>query len=110
MQDDSGSNAVFTEQGSSASQTTAAEVMDVISRPPGCAGQAADAVSGYPQFKRKKHSQITDASKVRMSRYVDTSSTTQVAKILVQYGRPSRSSRKESVRSSSGRTFTGKAI
>ena len=45
VKDDSGSYAVFTEQGSSASQMTAANVMDIISRPPGCAGQAADAVS-----------------------------------------------------------------
>ena len=49
VKDDSGSYAVFTEQGSSASQTTAAKVMDVISRLPGCAGQAADAVSAYTQ-------------------------------------------------------------
>ena len=45
--DDSGSCAVFTEQGSSAAQMTAAKVMDIISRLPGCAGQAADAVSSY---------------------------------------------------------------
>ena len=46
---DSGSYAVFTEQGSTASQMTAAKVMDIISRLPGCAGQAADAVSAlYP--------------------------------------------------------------
>ena len=51
MKDDSGSYAVFTEQGSSASQMTAAKVMDIISRLPGCAGQAADAVSGYTQVK-----------------------------------------------------------
>ena len=44
-------NAVFTEQGSSASQMTAAKVMDIISRLPGCAGQAADAVSAYTQVK-----------------------------------------------------------
>ena len=49
--DDSGSYAVFTEQGSSASQMTAAKVMDVISRLPGRAGQAADAVSAYTQVK-----------------------------------------------------------
>ena len=46
-----GSYAVFTEQGSSASQMTAAKVMDIISRLPGCAGQAADAVSSYTQVK-----------------------------------------------------------
>ena len=49
--DDSGSYAVFTEQGSSASQMTAAKVMDIISRLPGCAGQATDAVSAYTQVK-----------------------------------------------------------
>ena len=51
VKDDSGSYAVFTEQGSSASQMTAAKVMDIISRLPGCAGQAADAVSAYFQVK-----------------------------------------------------------
>ena len=51
MKDDSGAYAVFTEQGSSASQMTAAKVMDIISRMPGCAGQAADAVSAYTQIK-----------------------------------------------------------
>ena len=39
--DNSGSYAVFTEQGSSASQMTAAKVMDIVSRLPGCAGKAA---------------------------------------------------------------------
>ena len=48
---DSGSCAVFTEQGSSASQMTAAKIMDIISRLPGCAGQAADAVSAYTPVK-----------------------------------------------------------
>ena len=46
MKDDSGSYAVFAEQGPPASQMTAAKVMDIISRLPGCAGQA-DAVSAY---------------------------------------------------------------
>ena len=45
VKDDSGSYAVFTEQGSSASH------MDIISRLPGCDGQAADAVSAYTQVK-----------------------------------------------------------
>ena len=45
------SYAVFTEQGSSASPMTAAKIMDIISRLPGCAGQAADAVSAYTQVK-----------------------------------------------------------
>ena len=51
VEDDSRSHAVFTEQGSSASQMTAAKVMDIIPRLPGCAGQAADAVSAYTLVK-----------------------------------------------------------
>ena len=51
VKDDSGSYAVFTEQRSSASQMTAAKVMDIISRLPGCAGQEADAVSANTQVK-----------------------------------------------------------
>ena len=51
VKDDSGSYAVFTQQGSSASQMTAAKVMEIISRLPGCAGQAADAVSAYSQVQ-----------------------------------------------------------
>ena len=51
VKDGSGSFAVFTEQGSSASQMTAAKIMDIISRLPGCDGQAADAVSAFSQVK-----------------------------------------------------------
>ena len=51
VQDDSGSYAVFTEQNTSASQMTAAKIMDIISRLPGCDGQAADAVSAFTQVK-----------------------------------------------------------
>ena len=54
VKDDSVSYAVFTEQGSSASQMTAAKVMDIISRLPGCDGQAADAVSAETQVKMEK--------------------------------------------------------
>ena len=58
VKDDSGSYAAFTEQGSSASQMTAAKIMDIISRLPGCDGQAADAVSAYTQV------QMEDAHKL----------------------------------------------
>ena len=51
VKDDSRSYAVFTKQGSLASQMTAAKVMDFISRLPGSDGQAADAVSAYTQVK-----------------------------------------------------------
>ena len=48
---DSGAHAVFTEQGSSASQVTSAKVTDVVARLPGCAGQVADAMSAYTQAR-----------------------------------------------------------
>ena len=51
VKDDSGSYAVFTEQDSSASQMTAAEVMDDIARLQGSAGQAADPESAHTQVK-----------------------------------------------------------
>ena len=53
--------AVFPEQGSSASQVTAAKVMDIISRLPGCAGQAADAASAYaPKLLKIPKSECPD--------------------------------------------------
>ena len=51
VKDNSGSYAVFTEQGSSASQMTAVKIMDIISRLAGCDGQAADAASACTQVK-----------------------------------------------------------
>ena len=63
MKDDSGSYASFTEQGSSASQMTAAKVMDIISRLPGCAGQAADAVSAYTQVKKEDAQKLLEIPK-----------------------------------------------
>ena len=64
---------------------TAAKVMDIIARLPGCAGQAADAVCAYTQVK-------IGNSQIGISRHLDSSTTTQMAKVMVQYGRPSRSS------------------
>ena len=89
VKDDSGSKAVFTEQGQSASQMTAAKVYPLV-----------------PRSKWEMHRRFFffKNSKVSMSRYLDTSTKAQMAQIMVQYGRPSRSSRKESERSSSGRT------
>ena len=51
VKDNSGFYAIFTEQGSSASQMTAAKLMEIISRIPGCAGQEADAVSAETREK-----------------------------------------------------------
>ena len=87
VKDELGSYAVFTEQGSSASQMTAAKVMDIISRLPGCAGQSADAVSAYTQVKMEDAPTFL---KIPKSECPDSSTTTQI--IMVQYGRFSRSS------------------
>ena len=94
VKDNSGSYAVFIEQGSSASQMTAAKIMDIISRWPGSDGQAADAVSAYTQVKMEDAHNffLKKKSKIGVSRHLDSSTTTQMAKIMVQYGRPSRSS------------------
>ena len=71
-----GSYAVFTEQGSSASQMTAAKVMDIISRLPGCAVQAADAVSAYTQDRTEDAPKLLKIAKsecpdiwIRIPRY-----------------------------------------
>ena len=105
VKDESGSYAVFTEQGSS--QMTAAKVMDIISILPGCAGQAADAVSAYTRQKME-YEKIIENSQIWLSRHLDSSSTTQMATIMVQYGRPSRSSWAKSVRLSFWQDCDGK--
>ena len=66
--------------------------MDIICRLPGCSGQAADAVSAYTHFKMEDASKLFKNSEIGMSRHLDSSTTTQMAKITVQYGRPSRCS------------------
>ena len=87
VKDASGSYAAFPEQGSSASQMTAEKVMDIISRLPGC-GRSSRLFQG----QNGRCTDVIENSKVRMSRDVDTSTTTQVAQIMVQCGRPSCSS------------------
>ena len=94
VKNDSGSFAVFTEQGSPASQMTAEKVMDIISR----LGQAADAVSVYTQVKMKDAHTLLKIPKsecpviwIRLPKY-------KWPKIMVQYGRPSCSSSTKSVR------------
>ena len=67
------------EQGSSASQMTAAKVMNVISRLPGCAGQAADAASAYTQVRMENAPSLLKNHKIRMSRYLDTSTNAHMA-------------------------------
>ena len=76
MKDDSGAYAVCTEQGSSASQMTAAKVIDVIARVPDCDGQAADVISAYTQVKMEDAQKLLKIVKIRMSGCMDTSSKT----------------------------------
>ena len=71
--DDSGSYAVFVEQGSSASQMTAAKMMEVTSRLPGCARQAADAVSAYTQVKMEDAPTFFNIPKSECPKYLETS-------------------------------------
>ena len=93
VKDDSGSYAVFTGQGSSASQMTAAKVLDIMSRLLGCNGQATDAVSAYTQVKMEDAHKIVENSQIGMSRHLDPSTTTQKwPKSWSTVGRSSRSS------------------
>ena len=110
VKDDSGSYAVFTEQGSSASQMTAAKIRDIISRLPGCDGQAADAVSAYTQVKMEDAHKLLKIPKsecpdiwIRLPRHKWPKSWSSMEE-------PNRSSWAESVRSSFGRIGMAKAI
>ena len=98
VKDGSGSSAVFTEQGSSASQMTAC-----ISSPD-CLVATDKQLTQYLLIPRKKGrcTQVTENSQIGMSRHLDSYTATQMAKIMVQST--------ESVRSSFGRTVMGKAI
>ena len=69
VKDDLGSYAVFTEQGSSASQMTAVKIMDIVS-------------TQYlliPPSKNGRCSQIIKNSQIGVSRHLDSSTTTQMA-------------------------------
>ena len=76
VKDDSGSYAVFTEQGSSASHMTPAKVLDVIARLLGWAGQPSDAVLAHIQLRRedppyllkRTHSECPDI-RIRLPRH-----------------------------------------
>ena len=91
VKDVSGSYAVFTEQGSSASRMAAAKVMEKISRLTRCEGQAAYAVSAKTQEKWKmiQNNRKFPNRSVQTFGFVchDTNGLHQV-----QYGRSSRPS------------------
>ena len=83
VKDDSGSYAVFTERGSSASHMTA-KVLDVITRLPGCAGQASDAVWACTHGRRAKTIGMT---RIRVPNYLDSSTTIPMARIVGENSR-----------------------
>ena len=92
VKDNSGSYAVFTEQGSSASQMTTAKIMFFYLQIAWLRWTSSRrGISLYPS-ENGRCSQILENSKIGVSRHLDSSTTTQMAKIMVQYGRPSRSS------------------
>ena len=79
VKDDCGSYAVFTGQGSSASQMTEATVMDIISRLPGCDGQAAGTISAKTKEKWKMLQNFSKKQTNRNVQTLDSSTTTQMA-------------------------------
>ena len=81
VKDDSGSHAVFAEQRIISIANDSSKIHGFKSRLSGCAGRAADAVSACTQVKNARCTQ----------RHLDSSTTTQMAKIMVQHGRSSQS-------------------
>ena len=92
VKDDSGSYAGFTEQGSSASQMTAAKVVDIISRLPGCTGQAADAVFAFTQVKMEDVPKLLKIPESECPDIWIRLPRLKMAQIVFQYGSSSRSS------------------
>ena len=112
VKDESGSYVVFTEQGSSASQMTAAKVMDInhLQTARVAHGQAADAVSAYTQVKMEDAPKLLKIPKsecpdmwVRLPRHKWPKSWSSMEDPVVPLER-------KSVWSSFGRTVMGKAI
>ena len=73
-------------------KSVSAKVMDVESRLPGCAGQAADAVSAHTQVKMEDAPTLLKIPKSECPDIGIRLPKTQMAQIMVQYGRPSCSS------------------
>ena len=92
MKDNSGSYAVFTKQGSSASQMTAAKVTSVIARLTDCAGQVADAVSVHTQVKMEDVPKLLNLPKSECPDIWIRLPTKHVAEILVKHQRSCGSS------------------
>ena len=110
VKDDPGSYAVFTEQGSSAFEMTAAKSHGHYIKTTWMFRTSSRCKNRLHPGQNGRCTNVTQNSEIRMSGYLDTSTKAQMGQIMLEYGRFSRSSRKESVRSSSGRTIMGKAI
>ena len=83
--DDSGSYAVFTEQGSSESHMTVATILGVI---PGCARQTNDAITGLHSSENGRHSEIIGMTRIRVRHHLDSSTTIPPSKVMGQNSRP----------------------
>ena len=92
VKDDSGSYAVVTEQASSASQMAAAKSHGHYFKTTGMRRTSSRCSIRLYLGQNGRCTDVIENSKVRMSRYLDTSTEAQMAKIMVQYRRPSRSS------------------
>ena len=69
VKDDSGSYAVLTKEGSSASRVTAANVLDVNARLLGCAGQPSDAVSALHPSQNGRRSDTSNFLSRNVQKY-----------------------------------------
>ena len=110
VKDDSGAYAVFTEQGSSASQVTAAEVVDVVARLPDCDGQAADAVSACTEAKLDDAPRLLNIPKSECPDEWTRLPRPKWPKILVKHWRSRGTSRTKVTSTSIGRTGMGKTL
>ena len=79
VKDDSGSYAVFSEQGSSASQMTAAKIMDFYIKTSRMFRTSSRCSIRLHPGQNGRCTDLLENFKVRMSRYVDTSTKTHMA-------------------------------
>ena len=92
VKDDSGSYAVFTEHWIFSISNDSSQDHGYHLQIAGLRWTGSRRSIGLYPSKNGRCSQIVKNSKIGVSRHLDSSTTTQMAKIMVQYGRPSRSS------------------
>ena len=97
-------------QGASVSHMMAARVWDVVSRLPGCSGQASDAVSPKTQVKMEDAAEVPHLSEEELSKDLDQNTESKRTTTLGLNCRSSSTAGAQSVRSptgldSEGRTF-----